>query len=253
MKKISNTDPNFIRLQKILSKCGYGSRRSCEELILEGRVTIDGQVAKLGMKANPFEQSILLDDQLISYPTEDTTIVMNKPSGFIVSTKDENGIPNIYNLLPYHSNTLRYAGRLDVNTEGLLLFSTDGELIYRLTHPKFEIKKVYEVIIEGRLSKNAQAQLNYGINLDGTLTKPANIKIISERQDRSVVEIFFNEGRNHQVRRIFEAIGITIFHLRRISIGPLNLGAIRRGKYKVISKGELEKLRVTVGISIGTN
>ena len=168
MNNLSNNDQNLLRLQKILSKCGYGSRRSCEKLIIEGRVSVDGQVAKLGMKANPFEQSILLDGQLISYPNEDTTIVMNKPSGFIVSTKDENSIPNIYNLLPYQSKSLRYAGRLDVNTEGLLLFSTDGELIYRLTHPKFEIKKVYEVIIEGYLSKHAQTLLSNGIDFDGT-------------------------------------------------------------------------------------
>ncbi|MCH2523631.1 MAG: rRNA pseudouridine synthase [Dehalococcoidia bacterium] len=253
MKKLSNGDLNLIRLQKILSKCGYGSRRSCEELILEGRVSIDGQIATLGMKANPLEQSILLDGQLIAYPSEDTTIIMNKPNGFIVSTKDENGIPTIYNLLPYKPNTLRYAGRLDVNTEGLLLFSTDGELIYRLTHPKFEIKKVYEVVIEGRLSKNAQTQIKHGINLDGTLTKPADVKITRESNERSVVEITIHEGRNHQVRRMFDAIGITIFHLRRISIGPLNLGAMKRGKYKVLSKSELEKLRTTVGISSRTN
>jgi len=253
MKKQTNSDPNLFRLQKILSKCGYGSRRSCEELILDGRVSIDGQVAKLGMKANPFKQSIRFDGQSITYPTEDTTIVMNKPSGFIISTKDENDIPSIYNLLPYQSNALRYAGRLDVNTEGLILFSTDGELIYRLTHPKFEIKKVYEVVIEGRLSKNAQTQLNYGISLDGILTKPADIKIIRESEDRSVVEIVIHEGRNHQVRRMFDAIGITIFHLRRTSVGPLKLGSIKRGKYKVISKDELEKLRIVVGISVRTN
>ena len=253
MKEQSNNDPNLFRLQKILSKCGYGSRRSCEKLILDGRISIDGQVAKLGIKANPFKQSILLDGQLINYPSEDTTIVMNKPSGFIVSTKEENGIPSIYDLLPYQSNILRYAGRLDVNTEGLLLFSTDGELIYRLTHPKFEIKKVYEVVIAGRLSKNAETQLKDGINLDGSFTKPADVKIIREDENRSVVEIVIHEGRNHQVRRMFDAIDMTIFHLRRISIGPLTLGAIKRGKYKVISKNELEKLRVSVGISVRTN
>jgi 23S rRNA pseudouridine2605 synthase len=241
---------NAQRLQKLLSRAGHGSRRACEKLIAAGRVTVDGKVATLGQRADPATQTIEVDGQSLTLPTTNVTILLNKPNGYVVSAKAENDIPSVYDLIPTAPPQIRYVGRLDVNSEGVLLFSTDGDLVYRLTHPRFEVDKVYEAVVEGIPDSAALEQLRTGVTLDDGLTAPATVDLIDRRDDESVVRLTIHEGRKRQIRRMLGAVGHPVRRLRRVAVGPITLGTLERAASRELTADELSAIRRLVGLDV---
>ncbi len=241
---------NAQRLQKLLSRAGHGSRRACEKLITAGLVTVDGRVATLGERADPATQTIEVDGQSLTLPTDNVTILLHKPNGYVVSTKAENDIPSVYDLIPNAPPQIRYVGRLDVNTEGVLLFSTDGDLVHRLTHPRYEVDKVYEAVVEGIPDDDAIEQLRTGVILEDGLTAPATVELIERRNDESVVRLIIHEGRRRQIRRMLETVGHPVRRLRRVAVGPITLGNLERAASRELTDDELTTVRTLVGLDI---
>ncbi len=251
----SPTDPgersnNSQRLQKLLSRAGHGSRRACEKLITAGRVTIDGKVATLGERADPAIQTIEVDSQPLTLPTDNVTILLHKPNGYVVSAKSENDIPSVYDLIPNTPPQIRYVGRLDVNTEGVLLFSTDGDLVHRLTHPRFEVDKIYEAVVEGIPTNDALEQLRTGVELEDGLTAPATVELIDQLNDESTVRLIIHEGRKRQIRRMLGAVGHPVRRLRRVAVGPITIGNLERAASRELTADELTAVRRLVGLDL---
>ncbi len=230
------------RLQKLLARAGLGSRRACETLITDGRVTVDGRVATLGERADPATHRIEVDGRLLSLPTDDLTIVLNKPTGYVVSRSVEPGQHAVYELLPDAPPQLRYVGRLDSDTEGVLLFTTLGELVHRLTHPRYEVDKVYETTVEGRPSPAQLDQLRTGIALEDGRTAPATVEVRETHSDQTVLHLVIHEGRKRQIRRMCRAIGHPVRRLRRIAFGPITLHGIAPAESREITPEELAQL-----------
>lgn len=217
-------------------------------MIAAGRVTIDGKVATLGERADPATQMIEVDGQSLTLPTTNVTILLNKPNGYVVSAKAENDIPSVYDLIPTAPPQIRYVGRLDVNSEGVLLFSTDGDLVHRLTHPRFEVDKVYEAVVEGLPTEDAVQQLRTGVTLEDGLTAPATVDVIERRDDESVVRLIIHEGRKRQIRRMLGAVGYPVRRLRRVAVGPITLGTLARAASRELTDDELSTVRQLVGL-----
>lgn len=241
---------NAQRLQKLLSRAGHGSRRACEKLITAGLVTIDGRVATLGERADPTTHTIEVDGQSLTLPTDNVTILLHKPNGYVVSAKAENDIPSVYDLIPDVPPQIRYVGRLDVNSEGVLLFSTDGDLVHRLTHPSYEVDKVYEAVVDGIPDDDAIEQLRAGVILEDGRTAPATVKLIERRDDESVVRLIIHEGRRRQIRRMLDTVGHPVRRLRRVSVGPITLGNLERAASRELTDDELTAVRTLVGLDI---
>lgn len=236
------------RLQKILARAGFGSRRSSEGVITAGRVRINGQVATLGAKADPDHDRIEVDGEPIALETRESTILLHKPAGYVVTAHDEEGRPTIYDLLPGAPTHLRYVGRLDIDTSGVLLLTTDGELAHRLSHPRYEVEKEYEAWAEGVVSDRALDQLRRGVRLEDGVTEPARVDRWRGPEPPTRVRLVIHEGRNRQVRRMFEAIGHPVFRLRRSRVGPLELGTLPVGQHRPLTAAEERALRYLVGL-----
>jgi pseudouridine synthase len=234
--------PGGERLQKLLARAGFGSRRSCETLISEGRVTIDGRVATLGERADPATQRVELDGQPIRLPTDELSIVLNKPPGYVVSVAVEPTQHSVYELLSDAPPNLRYVGRLDSDTEGVLLFTTLGELVHRLTHPRYEIDKVYETTVEGSPSDEKLDQLRAGVELEDGWTSPAQVELVEMRGHETVLKLVIHEGRKRQIRRMCRAIGHPVRRLRRTAFGPITLQGIAPGESRELTAEELVEL-----------
>ncbi len=230
------------RLQKLLARAGMGSRRSCETLISDGRVTVDGRIASLGERANVDTQNIEVDGRPLPRPPTDLTIVLNKPPGYVVSTVIKHEQKSIYDLLSGTPSTLRYIGRLDIDTEGVLLFSTIGELVHRLSHPRYEVKKVYEATVRGVPSDYHLDQLRSGIMLEDGMTAPAGVEFIETGDNKAVLRLTIHEGRKRQVRRMFRAIGHSVARLRRTAFGPITLEDLSPGTSRMLLTSELSAL-----------
>lgn len=239
---LTTSPPSGERLQKLLARAGFGSRRSCETLITEGRVTVDGHVAKLGERADPAVQQIELDGQPISLPSGELTIVLNKPSGYVVSTAVEEGQHSVFELLPNALPNLRYVGRLDSDTEGVLLFSTIGDLVHRLTHPRYEVDKVYETTVEGSPTDEKLEQLRSGIALEDGWTSPATVELSEVRIGETVLKLIIHEGRKRQIRRMCRAIGHPVRRLRRTAFGPITLQGLAPGESRELTADEMTDL-----------
>lgn len=236
------------RLQKILARAGYGSRRAAEEVIAAGRVSVNGAVATLGAKADPEHDQIEVDGRSISVETAVATILLNKPTGYVVTAHDEEGRPTIYDLLPGAPAHLRYVGRLDLDTSGLLILTTDGDLAHRLTHPRYEVEKEYDVWAEGVVHEDGLDALRMGVELEDGLTKPVRVTRMPGPQPPTHVRLIIHEGRNRQVRRMFDAIGHPVFRLQRRRVGPLELGEMALGASRPLTADEERRLRNAVGL-----
>jgi pseudouridine synthase len=236
------------RLQKLMARAGYGSRRSCEKIIAAGRVNVNGRRARLGQKADPSKDLIEIDGQQISFE-KTVYIVLNKPVGVISSTADElnQGRPTIRDLVnvPGH---LYPVGRLDKQSQGLILLTNDGKLAHRLTHPSYGHEKVYHVVLEGNISDEKLDQWRRGgLRLDGRRTAPAKIDI-KDRSDRSSrLAITLREGRKRQIRRIAAMLGHPVSRLERLNIGPIGLGDIAPGQWRYLTEAEIAALHESVG------
>lgn len=231
-----------MRLNKFLAESGVGSRRTCDKLIEEGAVTINNQRAKLGaiVKEN---DCVKIGDKEIIHNQQLKYYIMNKPKGFICSIKDDRGRKTVLSLLPNEESRIYPIGRLDYDTEGLLLLTNDGELTFKLTHPIHEIPKTYLVKIEGMLTEQQINSLRNGIVLDGRQTHKSKIKIIECDKNFTKLHITIYEGRNRQIRRMFEAIGKEVIFLKRIKIGDMSLGNLKRGEVRKLTPEEIFYLK----------
>ncbi|MFO7606596.1 MAG: pseudouridine synthase [Desulfurivibrionaceae bacterium] len=230
------------RLQKILAAAGICSRRQAERLILAGRVKVGGRVVtELGTKVDPNRQTIHFDDKPLSRP-EPAYYLLNKPRGYVTTMNDPQGRPIVTSLLKGVKERVFPVGRLDIDTEGALLLTNDGDLTQRILHPSNEIKRTYEATVVGQPSRQKLAELAGGIVLEGRKTWPAKLRILKKNSAATTIEVVIHEGRKRQVRLMFAAIGHPVRELRRIAYGKLFLAELPVGKFRKLSAADLKKI-----------
>lgn len=235
----------MLRLQKLLADAGIASRRKAEELILQGRVSVDGVVVtRLGEKADP--ASDIRVDGIRIQPQSKAYIILNKPMGPITAMSDPQGRPVVTDLVKDVKQTVRPVGRLDADTEGLLILTNDGELAYRLTHARYGVEKVYHAEIQHALKKGELRKLREGVELEEGVTAPAKAWMLPKEHGRPTVEIVIYTGWKRQVRRMLEAIGHPVLSLKRVAVGPLRLGVLPIGKWRRLNPAETAALRAAV-------
>jgi len=227
-----------MRINKFLSENGVASRRASDKLIEEGRVKINGAAAKLGDNVE-YSDEVTVDGQIVGHNTKLTYYVMNKPKGYVCTVKDDKGRKTVMDLLPPDCGKVVPVGRLDYDTEGLLLLTNDGNLTYRLTNPKNEIPKTYVARIEGGVTEAQLNRIRPGIEIDGRLTKKCKIKIVETNKNYTKIHITITEGRNREIRKMFEAIGKNVDFLKRISIGEFELHGLDRGQVRKLTPEEI--------------
>lgn len=228
------------RLQKIIARAGLTSRRNAEKLILDGKVTVDGKIiTELGVKADAQKNKIRVDGKILKFDAKKIYILLNKPRGYVCTVNDERGRKTVLDLVTGISERIYPVGRLDLNSEGLLLLTNDGELMNALIHPKFKIEKTYRVKISGNVTEEKLDELRAGIELEDGLTAPAEIFLLGE----NFVEITIHEGRNRQIRRMFAAIGCDVKRLKRVKFAGLTLDGVAVGKFRNLTGSEITFLK----------
>ncbi len=228
-----------IRLNKFIASNSNFSRRKADQLIAEGKVFVNNKrTTELGTKIDSEKDKIMINNQIITSQDEKIYLALNKPKGYVTTRNDEWGRKTVMSLLPEIKN-LKPVGRLDIDTEGLLLFSNDGEFINKHTHPKFECEKEYYVIIFGELKNEEKQQLEDGIFIDGKLTSKSKIKIIKKDNTATVLTIEIHEGRNRQIRKMFGYFGHNVKYLKRIKIGKILLKSLEKGKFRKLTQSEI--------------
>lgn len=238
------------RLHKVMARAGIASRRRCEQYIMEGRVKVNGDTVRtLGAKVDPFVDQVEVDGKPVDFSKHHVYIAINKPPGYLTTVKDPFNRPIVLDLLDLPRAGLFPVGRLDKDSEGILLLTNDGDLAYRLTHPRFSVQKTYLVEVRGYPEESIFKCLQRGIILEDGLTAPAQVRLIKRGKDRSIIEIAIREGRKRQVRRMFEKVGHPVKSLKRISIGPLELGDLTSGHHRMLSPSEVYSLQHAVGLS----
>lgn len=230
------------RLQKILSARGVASRRKAEEMICDGRVTVNGRVAQLGDTADVQADTICIDGVPLPEQTEPVYILLNKPRGYVTTLSDEKGRQNAAQLVADCGTRVYPVGRLDLDSEGLLLFTNDGAFANALMHPKHEVKKTYLVWAKG-YAPGAEKRLARPIELDGYTIRPPKVKLLKAEGDKARFQVTIHEGRNRQVRRMCQAAGMTCTRLRRIREGGLSLGDLPCGAWRYLTEGEVQALK----------
>jgi 23S rRNA pseudouridine2605 synthase len=232
----------MVRLQKFLAEAGLASRRASEEIILAGRVEVNGAtVSQLGARVDPLHDRVSVDGQPIRLKRK-LYVALNKPPKLVCSRKDELNRPTIYELLPKEWGHLHSVGRLDYNSEGLIFLTNDGELSLHLTHPRYGIRKKYLATVEGRLEEDMLREFTRGLWHEGEKLKAEKVRLVSASQSRSVVELELAEGKYREVRRLFESQGRTVKRLQRIQIGKIKLGELRPGKWRTLTESEIKSL-----------
>lgn len=233
-----------IRLQKVLAGAGIASRRACEIMISEGRVEVNGRlVVEQGMRVDPERDVIRVDGSRIPPPRRHLYLVLNKPRGVVSTMDDPEGRKNLNDLLegrrPGKQNRLFHVGRLDTDTDGLLILTNDGDFAHKLAHPSYEVPKTYLAEVNGVMHSATVRRLREGITLEDGVVKPSAVKLVSTAEDRSLVRITLQEGRNHIVRRTMEAVGHPVRRLSRTGIGPVRLGQLKSGDLRDLTREEL--------------
>jgi 23S rRNA pseudouridine2605 synthase len=238
-----------VRLQKVLASAGLGSRRACEDLITDGRVTVDGvPVRELGVRVDPATSAIHVDGMRVQLDTSLLTLALNKPLGVVSTMHDPEGRPSLAQFVAHREERLFHVGRLDAETEGLLLLTNDGELANRLAHPSHEVAKTYLAHVEGRVSPSVGQAMLRGVELEDGVARVDRYRIVDSTPNAALVEVVLHEGRNRIVRRLFEAVGHPVNRLVRTQIGPIRLGDLKPGKTRVLSKTEVGSLMTQVGM-----
>ncbi len=248
---LASAGPKLERLQKFMARRGVDSRRKCEELILEGRVKVGGvTVTELGFKVDPGSDAVSVDGKALPSEVPCYYILLNKPRGYVTTCTQESTAGLVVELIPKQAIEAGAvpAGRLDKMAEGLLLFSNDGEMIHRLTHPKYSVWKTYRVRVKGKLTGGALKRLEKGVDIGDGVTAPAQVKVIKAAEGYSVMELAIHEGRNRQVRRMCKAVGHAVLELCRSRIGPIKMGTLKPGECRELSAKEVEKLKKAVGM-----
>lgn len=232
------------RLQKIMSESGVASRRKCEELIKSKRVKVNGIViSELGAKADREKDLIEVDGKPLAQPGKKLYILMNKPVGCITSAKDQFGRPTVLDLLKGVKERVYPVGRLDYDTSGLLILTNDGDLTYRITHPKHNIDKTYRALLSGMADEYDIAAFRRGIAVEDYITSPAILKIIKYVSGNTLADITIHEGKNRQVRKMCAAINHPVINLKRISIGGLSIGDLKEGDWRMLTSDEVDYLK----------
>lgn len=230
------------RLQKILARAGIASRRGAEELILAGRVEVDGRiVTQLGTKVDAQLARIRVDGREIA-PEKKIYLLLNKPAGYITTLSDPQGRKRVTDLVRDIPERIFPVGRLDQDTEGALVMTNDGAFAHSILHPSREIKRTYEALVNGRPSREALARLRAGIELDGTCTFPAELHILRQQAQQTLIEVIIHEGRKRQVRRMFQEVGHRVLHLRRTAYGKLRLNNLPLGRYKILNTTDIKQI-----------
>jgi 23S rRNA pseudouridine2605 synthase/16S rRNA pseudouridine516 synthase len=231
------------RLQKVMAHAGVASRRKSEEIIAEGRVKVNGEiVTEMGFKVDPEQDEIIVDGEVISEEKK-RYILLNKPEGFITTVSDPEGRPTVMDLIPDLKQRLYPAGRLDYDSSGLLILTNDGDLTYKLTHPKKEVDKKYRVLAQGELKEEDFEKFEEGMIIDGQKTAAAKISNVSYKNDQTQFEIVIHEGRNRQVRRMAKIAGFSVISLKRIAFAFLTLKGVKEGEFRYLSDQEVNKLK----------
>ena len=234
--------PEKIRLQKILAASGVASRRKAEVMIAAGRVTVNGRVAHLGDSALPGKDKVLLDGQPLGHSEKKLYLALHKPRGFVTTLHDERGRKCVAQLVEDVGERVYPVGRLDKDSEGLLLLTNDGDFANQVAHPKRHVAKTYRVTVRPSVTEDQLNQLSTGIVIEGRRTAPAKVRVLQQELGRVVLEIVLYEGRNREIRKMCEALGLEVARLKRIAVGPVRLGMLPQGKYRELTKEELRAL-----------
>lgn len=238
------------RLQKFLAHAGIASRRACEELIARGVVKVNGEVIReMGVKVDPEKDTVHVSGKVVNSPEEKIYILLNKPKGYVTTLSDPQGRPKVTDLLAGVSERVYPVGRLDFDTQGLLLLTNDGEITYALTHPRHKVGKTYVALVKGAPDKDKLKRFQKGLKLADGLTAPARVKLLKKQGNNAQLEIIIYEGKNRQVRRMCETIGHPVLELKRVAMGFLRLEGIEEGKFRLLDRDEIRKLKALVKIN----
>ena len=240
---------SLVRLQKFLARGGVASRRASEKLIVEGHVCINGQiVTELGVKIDPEKDEVTVDGKRVVVKEKPVVLMLYKPAGYLTSMKDDRQRPCVAQLVPLDTYPgLFPIGRLDFDTTGLLLFTTDGELGNALCHPSFHVDKEYHALVKGHPSRASLSTLEKGVLLKDGLTAPARVSVLKQDKTSTLLALTIHEGKKRQVKRMCEAVGHPVIRLHRAQFGPLSLGKLAEGDYRVLSEEEVAQLRSSIG------
>ena len=243
-------DSNSIRLQKLLAQAGFGSRRKCEDMITEGRVEVDGElVTELGTRVDPHKQQVRVDGSRVRVNPNHVTLALNKPRKVLAAMDDPKGRYTLRDIVGDKYERIFHMGRLDYDSEGLILMTNDGELSQHVMHPKYEVEKTYVATLEGKISGTVCRRLvTTGVQLDDGWIKLDHCAIIDSSRDHTMVKVVLHSGKNRIVRRIFGSIGFPVKRLVRTQIGPIKLGDLKPGSYRVLSQTEVRSLSKEVGL-----
>ncbi len=246
------TDPRGIRLQKVLAQAGVASRRAAEEMIAEGRVEVDGAIVmEMGRRIDPHNSVVRVDGARVMVTDDLVHLVLNKPRGMHSTMADDRGRPCVGDIVAERvaaGHRLFHVGRLDADTEGLLLLTNDGDLAHRLMHPSYEVSKTYLANVAAPIPKGIGKQLREGVELDDGIAKVDSFAVVDVWEGKALVKVVLHEGRKHIVRRLLEAVGHPVQRLVRTDLGPLSLGEQRPGSLRVLNRGEVASLYQAVGL-----
>jgi 23S rRNA pseudouridine2605 synthase len=238
-----------VRLQRVLAAAGLGSRRACELLIAEGRVEVDGETVRTqGMRVDPDRAVIKVDGMRIASAPDHTYLALNKPRGVVSTLSDPQGRPSLADYVADRVDRLFYVGRLDADTEGLILLTNDGDLAHRLSHPSFGVPKTYLAEVTGPVARDVGKRLRQGVELDDGPVRADAFRLVSTVGNRVMVEVVLHEGRKHVVRRMLAEVGHPVSRLVRTEVGPVSLGNLKPGKHRRLSQQEVGALYKAVGL-----
>ena len=244
-----NEDTQGVRLQRVLAAAGLGSRRACEQLIEEGRVEVDGKkVVVQGMRVDPKKAVIKVDGLRIASAPDHVYLVLNKPKGVVSTMSDPEGRPSLQEYVGDREARLFHVGRLDQDTEGLILLTNDGDLAHRLSHPSFGVEKTYLAEVTGPVARDVGKRLKQGVELEDGLVQVDSFRLVSQVGSRVMVEVKLHEGRKHVVRRMLTEVGHPVAQLVRTDLGPISLGNLKPGKQRKLSQQEIGALYRAVGL-----
>ena len=239
---------NRIRLQKYLSECGIASRRKAEEMISAGKVKVNGKPATIGDKIDPKRDTIVVAGKKVKRSKNNTYIMLHKPRGFITTLSDEMGRKCVAQLVEDVGTRVYPVGRLDRDSEGLLLLTDDGEFANALTHPAHHVPKTYRVTVRPSINEEQITALTTGVEIDGRMTLPSEVRVIEKKESRVVLEIIIYEGRNRQIRKMCETLGLEVARLKRTQIGSVKMGMLKQGDWRKLTDEEVHKLMVASSI-----
>ncbi|MCQ2481403.1 MAG: rRNA pseudouridine synthase [Clostridia bacterium] len=239
--------PEKIRLQKFLAEAGVASRRKSEELIAEGVVRVNNRTAHIGDSVDPKRDTVTVRGRKVARTSNTYYILLNKPRGYVTTTDDDLGRKCVTELITDVKERIYPVGRLDRASEGALLLTNDGEFANAMMHPSRHVPKTYRVTVRPDVTKDMVTKLSEGIDLDGRMTAPADVHVIDRQEGRCVLEIVLYEGRNRQIRRMCEAVGLEVARLKRTAVGSVRLGTLPVGKYRDLTEKEINSLMVAAG------